>query len=189
MFIALIVLALAAGAATGVYRARQQTIAATAAKPAVTDEPASNASKSTTDTTNTTDTGAPVSLPTYTAAKYNAASTVEALSVNAVNAFLTGQNTNDAAAVASLYAESVDVGTVPVLVAGMQNRPVSVVFTSVTARADGSALINTTEKRQNAAGKTVEVKRIFELVPRENDYAVASYLAEGSSDFASGFAD
>lgn len=192
IFGAFIVLALAAGAATGIYRARVASIKATSSTTSsTTSSDTSNTAAEPTDskTVESENTAEPVALTPYTPATFNSASTVEALAVNAVNAFEKALNTSDAAAVAGLFAESVDIGTIPVLVSGLKTHPVSVVITGVVARADGSALITVTEKRQNSTGDTTDVNRVFELIPRENDYAVSSYATTESTETFSGFAD
>lgn len=182
-FIALILLALAAGAATGIYRARRQMVTPAA----VANNAPVSANTTAAPTAATPAVQPPVTLPAYQPVKYNAASTVEALAVNAVNAFEKALNANDAPTIQKLFTESVNTGTVPVVVAGMKTRPISVTITDLSARADDSVLLTVAEKRQDETGGTSEVKRTFELVPRESDYAVASYAIPDNTDPLSGF--
>lgn len=201
-YIAVLILAVAAGAATGIYRARQRSI-----------DQSTNVSSTTADQGSTTlasgtdgaaadaqvDGGAPespkettqesVPVPTYIEVKHNSSSTPEALAVNAVNAFEEALNTKDATSISQLFADSVDTSKLPLVLNDMHTYPLSVAITNVDVRADDSVVIAVTETRQDENGNQLRSDRVFELIPRENDYAVASYMLAEGTDPLSGFAN
>lgn len=185
--IALVILALVAGAAVGVYNARRQVIAEEVVADQVAD--AGTATELEEVEAAVVETPGPVVIPEFTPIKHNAASTPEALAVNAVNAFEAALNTKDANRVQGLYADGVDISQLPLALAALKTRPVSASITSTEVRADESVLIYVSEQRQNEAGEAAKYDRVFELTPRESDYAVAGYMLVDNLVPTSGLAD
>lgn len=201
----LILMVVAGAAAAGVYKARHDVI-----KQSTTDSKADSVLGASgqasgvitpTDQTNPSTnavTGAaapattsdqPLTLPALAKVKYNAKTAVEGLAVNAVNDFEQAINRADATAVAKVMADTVDVSTLPVDLKNMTARPISFSIDSIVTNADDTVTLAVTESRQDVKGSATPQKRKFDLIPRQNDYAVAAYYSTDNTKPTSGLAN